>query len=216
VELLATGGIAGDRIVHVRDRDGLVTSRTHHQLLTVPARTEADGSVSIAGHPWASAEALAAVRAAGGDELELVASTAPERFDVLDLLVATDGALERFGHDLRRLRPNLVIAGVGPDEEATWPGRALAIGDALIGLHSVRQRCIMTSIDPDTGEQDIEVTRRIGRLFRNRIALNSWVIRPGTVHVGDRVVLVDTDAVPGRTGGSLGGWIVGAPYRPVR
>ena len=71
---------------------------------------------------------------------------------MLNLLVATDGAVAAFGADVRRLRPNLLISGVPADAEATWPGHALAIGDALIGIHSVRQRCIVTTIDPDTGQ----------------------------------------------------------------
>ena len=133
----------------------------------------------------------------------------PERFDVLNLLVATDGATAVFGHDLRRLRPNLLISGVAAADEAAWPRHALAIGDALIGVQSVRQRCIVTSIDPDTGEQNLDVSRRIRRVLGNELALNCWVIRPGTVHVGDPVRLVPTDQRPDH----LGGWIVGAPYR---
>jgi hypothetical protein len=30
----------------------------------------------------------------------------PERFDILPLLITSDGALAAFGHDPRRLRPN--------------------------------------------------------------------------------------------------------------
>jgi hypothetical protein len=35
------------------------------------------------------------------------------------------------------------------------------------------------------------------------------VIHPGPIQVGDEARLIDTDAMPE----SLGGWIVGAPYR---
>lgn len=87
----------------------------------------------------------------------------------------------------------------------------MAIGDALVGVHSVRQRCIVTSIDPDTGEQDLDVFRRIRRDFSGELALNCWVIRPGTVGVGDQARLVPTDEQPAH----LGGWIVGAPYAPA-
>jgi hypothetical protein len=128
---------------------------------------------------------------------------------VLNLLVATDGAVASFGHDVRRLRPNLLLGGGVPAAaEATWPGRALAIGDALIGVHSLRQRCIVTTIDPDTGARDLDVLRQIRDDFGGELALNCWVIRPGTVAVGDVAELVETDAVPGE----IGGWTVGAPY----
>jgi uncharacterized protein len=138
----------------------------------------------------------------------LVADTAPERFDVLNLLVATDGAVARFGHDVRRLRPNILLAGVEADGEPALPGTALAIGDALIGVHSVRARCIVTSIDPDSGDQDLGVFRGIREVFGGELALNCWVIRPGAVRVGDAVTLVPAAEEPGR----IGGWVVGAPY----
>ena len=109
---------------------------------------------------------------------------------------------------MRRLRPNILIAGVPAGAERTWPGRGLAIGDALIGIHDLRRRCVVTTIDPDTGAQDVDVLRRIRDDFDGRVALDCWVIRPGTVRVGDPVVLVDTQATPDQ----LGGWIVGAPY----
>ncbi len=202
-------GLSGDRLVHVRDARGPVTGRTRHGLLTLKGSTGADGVPRVDGHPWHTPAALAAVRTHAGEDAELVAYAGPERFDVLNLLVATDGAVSAFGHDVRRLRPNMVIAGVPAAAERTWPGNALAIGDALIGVHSVRQRCIVTSIDPDTGEQDLDVFRRIRREFSNELALNCWVIRPGMIRTGDAVDLVATTVLPDR----LGGWTVGAPYQ---
>ena len=206
---LTNEGIAGDRIVHVRNDHGPLTGRTRHGLLTVPASTGPDGVPRVAGHRWDSAAARTLITSRAGTEARLARYDGPERFDVLNLLVATDGAVDRFGHDLRRLRPNLLVSGVPADVEATWPGHALAIGEALIGIHSVRGRCIVTSIDPDTGEQNLDVFRRIRRVFGNELALNCWVIRPGPVRRGDPVRLLRTDRQPDR----LGGWIVGAPYR---
>lgn len=140
-----------------------------------------------------------------------MADRSPERFDILNLLVATDGAVERFGHDVRRLRPNLVVSGIAADLEPGLPGTAMTIGDAVIGLHSVRQRCIVTSIDPDTGHQRLDVFRRIRDVFGNELALNAWVIRAGVVRAGDVVEIVPLGEVPER----IGGWIVGAPYPHV-
>lgn len=206
---LTAQGVAGDRLVHVRDSRGVLTGRTRHALLTLPAGTGPDGAPTVAGHRWDSPPARAAVRERAGESSELAAYDGPERFDVTNLLVATDGAVERFGHDVRRLRPNLLLAGVPAEDEATWPGQALVIGDAVIGVHSVRQRCIVTSIDPDTGAQDLDVFRRIRREFGSQLALNSWVIRPGTISIGDVARLQPTAEQPR----DLGGWIVGAPYR---
>ena len=206
--LLTMDGVAGDRVVHVRGPRGPLTGRTRHGLLTIPARTAPDGTPLVDGHPWNSAAALAVVRAAAGADTRLVAYDGPERFDIGNLLVATDGAVDAFGHSVRRLRPNILIGGVDADAERTWPGRALAIGEALIGIHSMRERCVVTSIDPDTGAKDSEIFRSIHRDFNGQLALNCWVIRPGNIQVGDAVELVESDAEPAH----LGGWIVGAPY----
>jgi uncharacterized protein YcbX len=205
---LTRDGIPGDRIIHVAGPRGPLTGRTRYGLLTIPAATGPDAVPRVNGHPWDSDAAAGIIRARGGPGAHLVADTSPERFDVLNLLVATDGAVERFGHDVRRLRPNLVLSGVDADLEPTLPGTTLAIGDALIDVHSARARCIVTSIDPDTGDQDLGVFRHIRTEFGGELALNCWVIRPGTVTVGDTVSTMPATEEPDR----IGGWIVGAPY----
>ena len=129
-------------------------------------------------------------RAAAGDDAELAAFDGLARFDILPLLVATDGAVAEFGRDVRRLRPNIVIGGVEGLAEREWERAELHIGDAVIWLDSLRARCPMTTVDPDTLERDPEVLKDIGRRFRGRIALNADVLRPGTVSVGDAVELV--------------------------
>jgi len=206
---LTSDGIHGDRTVHVAGAHGPLTGRTRHRLLTLPADTGPGGVPRVAGHPWHSPQATAAVRAAAGPQARLVAYGGPERFDVLNLLVATDGAVAEWGADVRRLRPNLLIGDVPPDAEQWWPGHELVVGDAIIGIHSVRQRCIVTSIDPDTGAQDLDVFRGIRHRFGNELALDAWVIRPGKVRVGDQVDLRPGTVEPRH----IGGWIVGAPYR---
>ncbi len=204
---LTGDGVAGDRLLHVSDRGHVVTGRTRHGLLTIPATTAGDG-VLVDGHPWDSPAAARLVREAAGPTAEIVPYEGPERFDVLNLLVATDGGIGALGYDGRRLRPNLVVGGVEGLAERDWPGRALRIGEVVIGLESLRARCVVTTIDPDTGEQDLDVLRRIHREFGTTVALNAWVARPGTVSVGDRVDVVDLDLpLPAR-----GGWILGAPY----
>lgn len=205
---LTADGVRGDRLVHVRGQRGPLTGRTRHGLLTVPASTGADGVPRVAGHRWDSPQAAEIIEARAGAESQLVEFHGPERFDILNLLVATDGAVARFGHSVGRLRPNILIGGVPAEAEASWPGQALVIGDAVIGVYSQRQRCIVTSIDPGTGEQDLDVFRRIRQSFGGNLALNCWVIRPGTIRRGQAVELVSTDQLPDR----VGGWIVGAPY----
>lgn len=187
---LTANGIPGDRIVHVRGPEGVRTSRRQHHLLGLHGTLDPSGRPLVDGHAWDSPEALALVRAAAGDDAELVAFDGLARFDILPLLVATDGAVAEFGRDVRRLRPNIVIGGVEGLAERQWEGAELHIGEAVIWLDSLRARCPMTTVDPDTLERDPEVLKDIGRRFRGRIALNADVLRPGTVTVGDAVELV--------------------------
>jgi hypothetical protein len=111
-----------------------------------------------------------------------------DRFDVLPLLIATDGAIEAFGYDGRRLRSNIVIGGVEGLAEREWPGGTLRIGGVVIGVEDLRLRCVMTSVDPDTLARDKQVTRSIYERFEGKLALNCFVIEGGDVSVGDEVV----------------------------
>lgn len=195
---LTSNGIPGDRIVHVRGPEGVRTARRQHRLLGLRGTLDPAGRPLVNGHPWDSPEALALVREAAGDDARLAAFDGPERFDVLPLLVATDGAVAAFGRDVRRLRPNIVVGGVEGLAERDWAGAELQIGDAVIALDSLRGRCPMTTVDPDTLERDPQVLKDIGRRFGGRLALNADVLRPGTISVGDPVQLRLPAAVTSR------------------
>src|SRR4029453_16307459 len=125
-----------------------------------------------------------------GRDARLVRDDDPGRFDVLPLLVATDGAIRAFGRDGRRLRPNIVIEGVDGLAERDWEGMTLRIGDVEIALEDLRDRCVMTTYDPDTQVQDASVLRDIVGRFDGKLALNARVVRGGTLAVGARVELV--------------------------
>jgi uncharacterized protein YcbX len=193
---LSIAGIPGDRIVHVRGPEGVRTSRRYHRLLGLTARLDADGTPLVEGHRWDSEEAMTAVRRAAGEDSWLEAYDGPERFDILPLLVATDGAVSEFGRDVRRLRPNILIGGVPGLDERRWPGSTLRIGTAIVWLDSLRDRCVMTTVDPDTNERDPEVLRDIVRRFGGQLALNAEVARAGTIRVGDVVTLVPGGTTP--------------------
>jgi uncharacterized protein len=184
-------GMSGDRIIRVVGPEGVRTARRHYRLLGLRGTLSQQGHALINGYPWNSREALALVRGAAGDDAWLEASNAHSRFDVLPLLVATDGAVAAFGRDVRRLRPNLLIGGVDGLSECEWPGAALHIGGVVVvRLDSLRTRCPMTTVDPDTLERNPDVLRDIGRRFSGRLALNADVARPGTIAIGDPVTLI--------------------------
>jgi len=102
--------------------------------------------------------------------------------------------LEAIAKAIRGLRPNILIGGVSGMDETTWPGGELHIGEAVIRLDSLRARCPMTTVDPDTLERDPSVLRDIGRRFHGRLALNADVLRPGLIRLGDQVTLVRAQA----------------------
>lgn len=183
-------GIPEDRTVHVRGPEGVRTSRRQHRMLGLRGTVDAAGHVLVNGLPWESVEAAALVRDAAGDDAWLAAYDGPERFDILPLLVATDGAVTAFGRDIRRLRPNILIGGVEGMQEVNWEGAELRVGEVIIRLDSLRMRCPMTTVDPDTLVREPEVLRDIGRRFRGRLALNAEVLQPGRIHVSDPVRLV--------------------------
>jgi len=181
-------GIPGDRVVHVQDRRGrVVTARARPRLLVHRATLGPDGQPLVDGRIWTSRDVANDIEGAAGAGTRLVRDQSLERFDVLPLLVATDGAVAALGYDRRRFRPNLLIGGVAGLAERDWEGHHLHVGEAIIRIVSLRQRCIMTTFDPDTAEQDKEVLLRIHRELDGQLALDCEVLQPGTVKVGDPV-----------------------------
>jgi uncharacterized protein YcbX len=193
--VVGPNGIPGDRIVQVVGPEGVRTARRHYRLLGLRGTLGPDGPL-VNGHPWDGPEALALVKQAAGDDAWLEAYEGLERFDVLPLLVATDGAVASFGRDVRRLRPNILLGGVDGLAERTWVGARLHIGSAVLRFASLRSRCPMTTVDPDTLERDPGVLKDIGRRFGGRLALDTDVERGGLISVGDeaRLVLPQTTA----------------------
>lgn len=181
----------GDRIVHAEDGHGhVITARTHPRLLGHHARLNVSGEPVVDGLSWHDPRVRRDVEGIVGPGARLVADESIDRFDVLPLLVATDGAIAAFGHDGRRLRPNIVISGVEGLAERSWPGQCLRIGNVIIGIQDLRGRCIMTTFDPDNLKQDRQVLTEIVKKFDGTLALNCDVLQGGEIRVGDAVELV--------------------------
>jgi len=187
---LTPSGVEGDRGVLVVNEPGrAVTARTHPKLLGHRATLDQQGQPLIDGRPWDDPAVLAEVRQIAGPQAQLIRYDGLERFDVLPLLVATDGAIAAFGQDSRRLRPNLVIGGVEGLAERDWEGRQLRIGKVIIGVQDLRARCVMTTYDPDTQVQSPAVLRDIVKRFDGKLALNCEVLHGGVIEIGQEVEL---------------------------
>src|SRR5262245_5149400 len=91
-------GVEGDRIVHVEDSRGrFVTSRTHPRLLGHHARLSDSGEPVVDDVLWNQPEVLRQVIDIAGAGAKLVRDESAQRFDILPLLIATDGAITAFG-----------------------------------------------------------------------------------------------------------------------
>lgn len=192
---LTSGGIEGDRVIHVRNAQGrVVTSRTHPGLLGFHATLNDQGQVLIDNRPWDHPEILKAVQDIAGPGARLVHNETLERFDILPLLVATDGAIAAFGQDSRRLRPNIIVSGVEGLRERTWQGGELLVGKApgliRIQIADLRGRCIMTTFHPDTLAHDPNILRDIVKRFGGKLALNCDIVQGGTLRLGQPVEVI--------------------------
>ena len=187
---IASEGIPGDRSLHVVDDCGTVTGRRKQRMIGLPATLGEDGEPLVAGARWDSTEAAASVRAAAGDGAALLPAEGGHEFDAAPILVVTDGALARLGYDRRRFRPNIVIGGVDGIAELDWVRGRLRVGGALLFVEEPCERCVVTTIDPDTIEVDLDVLRRTRLELGGNMGVYCSVLEPGTVTVGDAVEVV--------------------------
>lgn len=139
---------------------------------------------------------------AGADvRLLQIARGAYDAMPVSLVSTATFGAIDA-AHgssvDPRRFRINIVIQSSERDEE--WQG-VVEIGrdgPRLAVTHGI-PRCVLTTIDPETGRRDPSIMRTVVQAFGNEVGQYCSVLRPGFIKVGDEVRLfaVDTSLQPG-------------------
>ncbi len=188
---LGPAGVPGDRMVFATDAAGrLVTARRYPRLLRHRGSLGENGDALVDGRSWDSPEVARWLEEDVAPGARFERSNGSGRFDMLPMLVATDGSAAAFGYDVRRLRPNLLIEGVEGLAERRWEGARLKIGEAVIYLDSLRGRCVMTTIDLDTNEQDEGVLESIIERFDGRLCLNAAIEHPGVIREQDQVRLV--------------------------
>ncbi|WP_417531353.1 MOSC domain-containing protein [Marinobacter lipolyticus] len=94
--------------------------------------------------------------------------------------------------EIRRFRPNIVVEGATAWSEDDW--RQLMIGEQAFSLVKPCSRCVMTTVDPDTGVKgsDLQPLRTLGQYRRTVdgviFGMNAIHEAPGTVRVGDPVI----------------------------
>lgn len=93
---------------------------------------------------------------------------------------------------MNRFRPNVVIQGAEPFAEDKW--ERFKIGDVLFETDKTCARCVITTIDQNTGHKNVEPLKTLAtfRKVNNEVMFGQNVIHlnPGTISVNDEVEVV--------------------------
>ena len=90
-----------------------------------------------------------------------------------------------------RFRPNLVIDGAAPWEEAGWVGRTLEMGGARLEIVEAITRCAAINVEPGTGSQSLNRLMALERGYGHRqCGLYARVATAGTITAGDAIRVV--------------------------
>lgn len=97
--------------------------------------------------------------------------------------------------DPRRFRMLFELDGCDPYEEDSWCTRRVAIGGAALRVAGSVPRCVLTDLDPDSGERDFPALDVLAQ-YRRRgtellLGVYADVEAPGTIRVGDAVEILD-------------------------
>jgi len=97
--------------------------------------------------------------------------------------------------DPRRFRMTIELDGCAPLEEDTWAGRRIGIGEAVLRVGESVPRCVVTTLDPDTGAKDFP-TLEVLTTYRHvgadlMMGVYADVERPGRLRVGDELRFLD-------------------------
>src|SRR5690606_37984573 len=89
--------------------------------------------------------------------------------------------------------------GAADDEqpELAWVGKRLQIGEVVLAIQAPTFRCSMPArSQPLLGvPEDRAITRALVHHMQRLLGVNATVLRAGTVHAGDRVVVLAEDDV---------------------
>ncbi|AKV97985.1 hypothetical protein SAMN04487869_11370 [Marinobacter sp. DSM 26671] len=93
--------------------------------------------------------------------------------------------------EMRRFRPNIVVEGAGAWDEDMW--QSLSVGDNHLSIVKPCSRCVMTTVDPSTGQKDaaLQPLRTLSGYRRTQEGVifgqNAIHESPGIIRVGDPV-----------------------------
>ncbi|MFJ6760321.1 MOSC domain-containing protein [Streptomyces sp. NPDC091273] len=206
-------GLVGDRLYAVRDAEGRFGSgkntrrfRRMDGLLHLSSRYAPGGREPgrpelLDPHGRVVADPTAYLRThLGRDDVELAREGEVSHFDQLPLSVLTTATLDWIRDEVpgvpvdeRRFRPNILLRtppGTPPFVEDEWIGRKARLGDTLhIEFLRSSERCVMTNQAQHDLPHSPLILKAIARAHDNRLDVLAQVLTPGTVRVGEPVVL---------------------------
>jgi uncharacterized protein YcbX len=121
-------------------------------------------------------------------------------FDAFPLLVMSEASLTEMGRrsagsvfDVRRFRPNFVVADTGEAlfPEMAWRGKRLSIGDAIIEMTVECPRCVMTTHGFADLAKDPSIMRSLVKQTGGNLGVYAKVESPGRMRVGDSIEVLD-------------------------
>ena len=118
--------------------------------------------------------------------------------DGFPVMLVSQASLDNFNSKLDspvgmdRFRPNIVVDGCEPYAEDDW--KKIQIGDITFSLVKPCARCIIPSIDQQTGSKQREVIDALNehrrRDNKTYFGQNALYDKSGEIHLGDRVTVI--------------------------
>ena len=148
--------------------------------------------------PWS-----AALSAYAGTQVQLVRSARlPGQHDRSPVSIVSTASVEELARrgndgqplDSRRFRMLIEVSGARPHEEDEWLGRDVRMGGAVVHVTRPDPRCVITTLDPNTGRRDFPTLKAIkeyrGLREGKKIDFGVYadVVTPGTVSLGDEIL----------------------------
>lgn len=195
-------GLIGDRRYAVDAGDGPITARRTSTLLSFRAgygdgEAAEHATVTLPGGevvPIGDASLAAALREAVAADVTFIESPMGI-FDAAPLHLLGEPSIAALGEaagmelDRRRFRANILVEPDGGEAfaEDAWIGSRLRIGEVLVNVVVNTERCVVTTLDPDTGERHPDVLRALATTRENLFGVYARVVRPGWIATGDPI-----------------------------
>lgn len=91
---------------------------------------------------------------------------------------------------IRRFRPNIVISGAEAFAEDRW--QQIRIGEQVLDLVKPCSRCVMPAINPNSGERELDVIRKLARQRRREdgqsyFGINAMATTAAAISLGQEI-----------------------------